>query len=187
MIVTDKNEAVVFDTPSDNKTSEELIRFIQDKLHAKIVAIIPTHFHADCLGGLSAFHQHNIPSYSYIKTIELAKKNGFEVPQNSFDKMLELNVGNKKVFAEFAGEGHTKDNVIGYFPSENILFGGCLIKEVGAGKGNLEDANVNDWSATVKKIKQEYPNAKVVIPGHGKYGGTELLDYTIKLFHAKAK
>ena len=84
--------------------------------------------------------------------------------------------------AEFAGEGHTKDNIIGYFPSENVMFGGCLIKEIRAGKGNLEDANVNDWSATVEKIKQEYPKTKIVIPGHGKYGGTELLDYTIKLF-----
>ncbi|HCO82289.1 MAG TPA: subclass B1 metallo-beta-lactamase, partial [Arenibacter sp.] len=28
----------------------------------------------------------------------------------------------------------------------------------------------------------KYPTAKIVIPGHGIAGGTELLDYTIKLF-----
>ncbi len=182
MIITNKNEAVVFDTPADDKTSEELIRFITEKLHCKITGVIPTHFHADCLGGLAVFHQHNTPSYSYIKTIAFAKKKGYEIPQNGFDKTLELRLGDKKVVAEFAGEGHTKDNIIGYFPSENVMFGGCLIKEIRAGKGNLEDANVNDWSATVEKIKQEYPKTKIVIPGHGKYGGTELLDYTIKLF-----
>jgi metallo-beta-lactamase class B len=59
-----------------------------------------------------------------------------------------------------------------------------LIKAVGAGKGNLEDANVAVWSETVGKLKRTYPEAKIVIPGHGKTGGTELFDYTIKLFLA---
>jgi metallo-beta-lactamase class B len=84
----------------------------------------------------------------------------------------------------FFGEGHTKDNVVGYFPDDKAVFGGCLIKEVGSGKGNLEDANVAEWSQTVSKVKQFYPEAKIVIPGHGETGGTELFDYTIKLFLA---
>ncbi|MNY76298.1 Beta-lactamase type II precursor [compost metagenome] len=62
------------------------------------------------------------------------------------------------------------------------MFGGCLIKEVEASKGYLGDANVKEWSQTVKKIKQRFPDAKIIIPGHGNIGGTELLDYTIKLF-----
>lgn len=86
------------------------------------------------------------------------------------------------MYTKFFGEGHTKDNVVGYFPEAEAIFGGCLIKESGAGKGNLEDANVAAWSATVKKLKRSYPRAKTVIPGHGKSGGRELLDYTIKLF-----
>ncbi len=65
------------------------------------------------------------------------------------------------------------------------MFGGCLIKESGAGKGNLEDANTTDWSLTVTKLKEKYPTTKTVIPGHGKSGGTELLDYTIQLFQQK--
>ncbi len=51
-----------------------------------------------------------------------------------------------------------------------------------AGKGNLEDANVEEWSATVEKIKKDLPNLKMVVPEHGEYGGAELLDYTIQLF-----
>ena len=52
----------------------------------------------------------------------------------------------------------------------------------GASKGFLGDANTEAWSETVRKIEQTYPGAKIVIPGHGKWGGTELFDYTIKLF-----
>ncbi len=93
-----------------------------------------------------------------------------------------MNVGDKKVYAEYFGEGRTKDNIIGYFPEDNAMFGGCLIKELDAKKGNLEDANIKEWPETVRKLKQKYPQTKIVIPGHGKPGGTELFDYTINLF-----
>lgn len=182
LIVKDHNETIVFDTPTQDKSSEELIRWINEKLHAKINAIIPTHFHDDSLGGLMAFHKHNIPSYSYAKTIELAKENNFVIPENDFNDSLVLKVGDKDVTAKFFGEGHTRDNFVGYFPGENILFGGCLLKELEAGKGYLGDANISAWSKTVEKVKKEYPNVKVVVPGHGDYGDGKLLDYTIDLF-----
>ncbi|THD32580.1 CHM family subclass B1 metallo-beta-lactamase [uncultured Flavobacterium sp.] len=182
LIVRDNNETIVFDTPVNNTISEELIKWINDILHSKINAIIPTHFHDDCLGGLEAFHNHNIPSYAYIKTVELAKENNFTIPKNSFNDSVILKVGDKETITKFFGEGHTKDNVVGYFPSENILFGGCLLKELKASKGYLGDANISAWSNTAEKVKREYPDVKIIVPGHGKYGNYELLDYTIKLF-----
>ncbi len=91
-------------------------------------------------------------------------------------------MGKEKITARFFGEGHTKDNVVGYFPSENILFGGCLVKELNASKGYLGDANIEEWSNTVEKVKKTYPKTKIVVPGHGEYGNQQLLDYTIKLF-----
>ncbi len=84
----------------------------------------------------------NIPIYANSQTIELLKNNGqnFSKPIKEFDNNLTLNIGNKKVYAEYFGEGHTEDNIIGYFPEENTIFGGCLIKKVGASKGYLGDA-----------------------------------------------
>ncbi len=182
LIVSDHNEAIVFDTPTNDSASVALIHFIQSNLHAKVKAIVPTHFHNDCLGGLKAFHQNNIPSHAYFKTIELAKENKFELPLNSFSDTLKLSIGNQFVLVSFFGEGHTRDNVVGYFPAENILFGGCLIKELKATKGYLGDANVDEWSSTVQKIKAAYPNVKTIVPGHGTIGNAKLLDYTIQLF-----
>ena len=150
----------------------------------KIMGIIPTHFHEDCVGGLEKFNENNIPSYASNKTIALLKNKGriFSKPINGFDDSLVLNIGDKKIFINYFGEGHTRDNVIGYFPEDKVVFGGCLIKEVGAKKGNLEYANVAVWPETVRRLKRRYPETKIVIPGHGKRGGTELFDYTIKLF-----
>lgn len=178
------NEVIVFDTPASDKSSKELIRWIEETLHCRINAIIPTHFHDDCLGGLKAFREYNIPSYAYFKTIELAKSNGFVAPENSFGESLVLKAGNENVIARYLGEGHTADNVIGYFPGDKVMFGGCLIKATGAGKGYLGDANVSEWSKTVERIRKEYPDVKIVVPGHGEYGNKKLLDYTINLFSA---
>jgi len=166
LIVVNSKEAIVFDTPTNDKSSKELINWIKGTLHCKLNAVIPTHFHDDCLGGLKAFHENNIPSYAYFKTIELAKENNFVVPKNSFGDSLILKVGNENIIAKFFGEGHTKDNVVVYFPREDVLFGGCLLKEVDATKGYLGDANVTDWSITVEKIKKEYSNVKIIVPGH---------------------
>lgn len=185
LIVRDNNEVIIFDTPTNNNSSKELIKWINETLHCNINAIIPTHFHDDCLGGLKAFEEDHIPSYANVKTIELAKENNLVIPNNGFTDTLTLKVGDKIVTVKFFGEGHTKDNVVGYYPSENLMFGGCLIKELDAGKGYLGDANIIDWSSTVERVKNEYPDVKIVVPGHGEYGDKKLLDYTINLFKAQ--
>ena len=182
LIVRKGTETIIFDTPTTDKTSAVLIKWIQKKLHCSIEAVIPTHFHDDCLGGLQAFDDNKIPSYANSKTVEYAKENKMTVPKNSFNDSLLLNLGDTYVTAIFFGEGHTRDNVVGYFPEENVLFGGCLVKTLDASKGYLGDANVAAWSGTVEKVKKAYPKVKIVVPGHGPYGDQKLLDYTIQLF-----
>lgn len=182
MIVRDSNEAIIFDTPVDDASSEELINWVSETLHCKISAVVATHFHADCLGGLNAFHMHEIPSYAASQTIELAKKNKFNIPENSIDDAFTFRVGTKEVYTRYFGKGHTSDNIVAYFPDEQTLFGGCLIKELNAGKGYLGDADTQAWSGTVRQVKEAFPDVKTVIPGHGKTGNSKLLDYTIRLF-----
>ncbi|MGB3150114.1 MAG: subclass B1 metallo-beta-lactamase, partial [Maribacter sp.] len=123
-----------------------------------------------------------VPSYAYTKTLELAEKDGAVVPLIGFEKQNELEIGNGKVINTFFGEAHTKDNIIHYIPSEELIFAGCMVKSLGASKGNLEDANLDEWSNTVQDIKNTYPNLKTVVPGHGSIGNMDLLDYTIELF-----
>lgn len=185
MIVHNNNETVVFDTPVNDEISEELIQWIQNSLKSKINAIVPTHFHDDCLGGLNAFHKHHIPSIANSKTIEIAKEKKLPVPLKSFNNQEKIAVGNQFAELYFFGEGHTKDNIVAYYPNEKVLFGGCLIKELNATKGNLADANEVAWAETATKLKTKITDAEIVIPGHGATGNTDLIDYTIKLFTQK--
>jgi metallo-beta-lactamase class B len=93
-----------------------------------------------------------------------------------------LQAGGIKVTNQFLGEGHTKDNFVAYVPSDKVLFGGCMIKALDASNGYLGDANIAAWSAAIQKVKSTFPEIVIVIPGHGKVGGVDLLDYTAGMF-----
>ncbi len=187
LIFNKNSEAVVFDTPTTDAVSEELMTWITVKLNAEIKAVIATHSHEDCLGGLKAFHAAGIPSYSNQATQQLAREANRAIPTNGFQSQLELIVGGEKISCIFVGEGHTVDNIIGYIPTEKVLFGGCLVKSLGASKGYVGEANVEEWPKTVEKIKNRFAETQHVIPGHGKSGDMELLDYTKELFTIEKK
>lgn len=184
-VYINNGEAIVFDTPATDSISVELISWIKNHTQAAIKAIVVNHSHDDCLGGLAVFHHAGIPSYSSELTRQLAQKDTLNkpvVPQHGFTKMLKLKIGKTTIVNYYPGEGHTRDNIVSYIPSVKVLFGGCLIKALGSGKGNLAEANVSAWPESVRNVKQKFPEAVIVIPGHGAYGGRSLLDYTIKLF-----
>ncbi len=44
--------------------------------------------------------------------------------------------------------------------------------------GNISDADVTAWPKTLDKVKAKFPSARYVVPGHGNYGGTELIEHT---------
>jgi len=182
LVHINNGEAVVFDTPTNEVASKELIKWLTETKNVKVTAVVINHFHIDALGGLNSFHEMKIPSYANNKTIELADGNEATIPQIGFDGQHELKVGATTISNRYFGEAHTKDNIISYIADEEMLYGGCMIKSLNASKGNLEDANVLEWSNTILKIKKEYPDLKLVVPGHGKPGNTKLLDYTMELF-----
>ena len=182
LIYLNSGLAVVFDTPQNNAAASELIQWVTETKKHQIKAVVVNHFHDDCTGGLPVFHKLGVPSYAHGPTLALAKEEGNPVPQNGFEKEMELEVGGEKIINRYFGEAHTTDNIVSYIPSEELLFGGCMIKSINAKKGNLEDANEAEWSHTVENIKRTYSNIKIVIPGHGEQGGMELLDYTSELF-----
>lgn len=188
LIYINDGEAAFMDTPmSDSLTNILLDWFEQHFPDVKIKGIIVNHFHDDCLGGLRAFHRRGIPSYANYMTNESIKNDSTEKPQHTFTGAHLLRVGKSSVVNKYYGQAHSPDNIVSYIPGENILFGGCMIKALNAGRGNLGDANLKQWSATVTKVKRAFPNAYKIIPGHGDMGGRALLDYTIKMFAGDAK
>ena len=60
-----------------------------------------------------------------------------------------------------------------------MLHGGCAVRELSStSAGNVADADLAEWPTSVERIQKHYPEAEVVIPGHGLPGGLDLLHST---------
>jgi metallo-beta-lactamase class B len=181
-IYTNNGEALLFDTPADDSLTEQLVLWITNSLKARIIGFVPNHWHIDCMGGLKYLKSIGIPSYANEKTIAIAKSNNLPLPQHNFHDSLTLHLGDKTVICKYFGSAHTIDNIVTWIPSERILFGGCMVKELKSGTlGNLADANRAEWPKTLSRVLAEYSTAEIVIPGHGEFGGKELLTHTLEL------
>jgi metallo-beta-lactamase class B len=177
-------KAFLFDTPITDNQTKTLVKWIVDSLNAAVSTFIPNHWHEDCLGGLDYLHSKGVKSYANQMTINLAKEHGMPVPQNGFTDSLHLNLRGEEIYCYYLGGGHSADNIVVWIPSEKILFGGCMVKEVYSEQlGNLSDAKIEEWPETIQKVTEKFSEAQIVIPGHGKIGGKELLNHTKELLY----
>jgi len=182
MIIIKNGEAVMIDTPMNNEKTRQLISFVEDTMNVEVKKLIVGHFHSDCLGGLDFVQSKNIPSLANRLTIEKCHELKLPVPSVSFQDSLIFDFNGQPVECRFFGGGHTFDNIVVWLPQTKILFGGCLIRAMQSqSPGNLSDADIEHWQETIHKIINQYPNTQIVVPGHGNYGGMELLTHTIAL------
>jgi metallo-beta-lactamase class B len=184
IVYIDKNEALIFDTPADSIQSIQLIDWIRKEYPGIVFkGLVVNHFHNDCIAGLAVFHREGIRSYANSLTKKILKeRGGRHLPQVTFKTKMILHAGDGSAINYYPGPAHTRDNIVSYLGNEKILFGGCPVKAIGAGKGNIADADLRRYSNTISNVVKKFPDAKVIVPGHGTHGTMELLDYTIKLF-----
>jgi metallo-beta-lactamase class B len=182
LIIVDGEHAMMIDLPWTDEQAGILFDWIVREQKASIQKVVPTHFHIDCAGGLAEAHRRGADSFAVEKTAELLEKTNKPVPRNWFTERMSLSCGNIRVELAFLGGGHTVDNIVAWIPARKILFAGCLVKSLNAKDiGNTEDADLINYPITLKKVKERYPDAKIVVPGHGRPGGLDLIDHTIRL------
>ena len=88
----------------------------------------------------------------------------------------------------YPGAGHTLDNVVVWLPKANILFGGCFIRSLDSKSlGYTGEADIGQWPSSVDALLAKYPDAKLVVPGHGAIGDLALLRHTKALALAASK
>jgi len=186
ILVIHKNEAALFDTPMSDSLTRKLVRFIQDSLKSKITYFVPNHFHNDCTEGMDILDSLGAITVSSEKTKEISQERGIITAHKTFSDTLTLHLPGKNIFLEYPGPAHAPDNIVAWIPDEKILFGGCMIRsKETSSKGNLSDADEEEWPKTIKKLQKKYKDAEIVIPGHGNYGTGELLKHTYKIVKKK--
>ena len=69
-----------------------------------------------------------------------------------------------------------------WIPSEKILFAGCLAKNMASRNlGNTRDGDTLNYASTMRNVIKRFGEAQIVVPGHGNWGGLELLSLTLNL------
>jgi glyoxylase-like metal-dependent hydrolase (beta-lactamase superfamily II) len=198
------------DTPITNEATEKLVNWLAERDSVKMeITAINTHFHNDRLGGNGYLSKIGSTIYGSDLTVKLLKERGLGngildmyknlslKKYNDYWRNAKLTPPNKIFYLKeglvltidkdtfevfYPGPGHTPDNVVVYYPKMKFLFGGCIIKTLSANsKGNIGDADLTNWYSSLNNILIKYPDASLVIPGHGESGGKELITHTMDL------
>jgi metallo-beta-lactamase class B len=182
LIYINENKAFLFDTPWTDSLTKDLISWINDSLKTEFVGCIPNHWHVDCMGGLGYIQTQKIPTWANQMTIDIAKTKNLPVPEKGFTDSLQLHLGDKLINCYYLGAAHSLDNIVVWIPSEKILFAGCMVKSINTKNlGNTADGDLIAYPETIDKLIRKFPDAKVVIPGHGQVGGFDLITHTKEL------
>ncbi len=182
-LVVDLGSGVILvDTAWGEEQTLQLLRWISDNLKKPILFAIISHFHEDRSGGIGILKKKNIPVYAGRRTIEILKEKGADIPDRLLKDEMELKVENTVIQTYYPGPGHTRDNIVIWFPEKKILFGGCLVKSSKAKDiGNTKDADLNEWPKTVRRLQTKYPKISFLVPGHEDWGGKEAFTRTLEL------
>ncbi|MHA7633999.1 COR family subclass B1 metallo-beta-lactamase [Corallococcus sp. M7] len=175
LLVEDGDASILVDTGWTPEHAQALLTWARDTLHHPVRAAVVTHFHLDRTGGIPTLDAQGIPVHAREDTALRAGKQGNPVPSKRLADAQDF--GPLSVF--FPGAGHSPDNLVVMHPASGILYGGCFIKDAHAKTlGNLEDADVAAWPESIRREREHFPNARIIIPGHEQPGGPELLDHT---------
>jgi glyoxylase-like metal-dependent hydrolase (beta-lactamase superfamily II) len=202
----------VASSPYETKGAEALIGWIKGKWNPSKIIAVNTHFHPDGTGGNEAFKRAGAEIWSSDLTRKLLNENPSSaqaaqaeafasrpelkerilrrkkvLAERTFplEKGKEFDLGGEEVKVMFVGGGHSRDNTPVYLPRRKVLFGTCMVRPLAMGIGPLKDADVKSWPRAIQKLQTL--EARVIVPGHGKLGGPELLDHTLKLAQKEAR
>ncbi|MBN1429555.1 MAG: MBL fold metallo-hydrolase [Anaerolineae bacterium] len=196
---------VLVDTPYTPEATKSLLNWATDRFGAREVIAINTGYHVDNLGGNQYLIEQGIPVYGSTTTARLVNEKGeqtrtillewleapdnryyrdahaaipYSAPTNLFDleEGLKLQIGNEMVQVYYPGPTHAVDNVVVYFPSKKLLFGGCMILSDDK-PGYTGDADMQAWPLSIRKLEQF--NCDILVPGHGDRYDPELLRNTL--------
>ncbi len=176
------NEAFLFDTPWNDSLTMLLYSWITNSMNLKLAGFVPNHWHADCMGGLGYLQSQHVDSWANQQTIDIARSGNLPVPGHGFLDSLQLKAGDKIISCYYPGPAHTMDNIVVWIPSEKILFAGCMIKSISSvNLGNVVDGDLSAYPQTLKTLLKRFSDAGIVIPGHGAWGGMDLVTHTLEL------
>ena len=204
------------DTPYNDDATTLVLRWIRKTYGEVRIVEINTGYHVDNLGGNGALLREGIPVYGATLSARLLAEKGettrelllgwLKGPDNATyheahrtasyvpsDNLFDIGVDEAvtpivpSVEVFYPGPSHTEDNLVVYFKNHRVLFGGCMLKAKDAENlGFTGDADLDAWPVSVRRVVARYPDADIVVPGHGAAGDGNLPQHTLSLLESVA-
>lgn len=186
LVVTNGRKGFLIDSPTTPEQTASLSQWLENTLRVKLKGFVPGHWHADCTGGLEWLNGQGVRTYAGERTNKILAEKGLPVAKQTFADSLVIRLGKTRIACYYLGGGHATDNIVVWIPAEKVLFGGCMIKDTeSAAIGNTSDAApLSEWLNTVEKTENRFPQARIIVPGHGEQGGKELFRHTKEILKA---
>ena len=192
--VLTESGVVVIDPGSSVHTGNMVLREIRKVTDMPVIAVFDTHVHGDHWLGNDAIHRAypDATIYAHRKMISMIDggegHNWLELMHNmtkgatdgtrivnaeqALEGGEELTLGGHRFQVFHHGQAHTLTDVMILHQPDNVLFTGDNVSNKRLIR--LADASFKGSIQTIDAAKTLKPS--VVVPGHGKTGGTELLD-----------
>ncbi len=189
LVIEGPKGVIVVDTPATERDTLALLDWIEDTIDKPVRALIVSHAHNDAMGGLAVMQEAGALSIGHAKTRAFGEINGLGTLNQAFvQERQTLVIGGEQIELFHPGAGHTEDNIVVFHDRSGVLFGGCLIRAKDAPDlGNTQDAVIDAWASSARRVQETFPQAALVVPGHGAVGGLELLEHTAALAEAAAE
>lgn len=184
LVVRDGDGLLLVDTAWGDESTAALLDTIAVRIGMPVRRSVSTHFHDDAVEGVDVLQARGVVTFASALTRRLAEAEGNDVPASVLDGLDApgdaIRLGAAEVL--YPGPGHARDNVVVYVPAAGVLFGGCAVHEASrTSAGNTADADLDSWPEALRLVRERYPGAEIVVPGHGAVGGRGLLDHSVVL------
>jgi len=203
--LTDEGVPVLADAPFTPAATRDLLDWISVRFGQKPGFATVSHYHFDASAGIGPLQEASVPVAVSDHTAKLLRQRGAGMqdelvsmfgdafrdwvpaaPIETFSEAagVRTTVGGTEIEVFFPGHAHAPDNVVTYFPTSGLLFGGCMVKG-GKNLGYTGVASLEHWPSAIAKLMSLDP--KIVIPGHGPRMDAALLAHTKDLLDKHAE
>lgn len=193
-ILVGDNAVMVIGTGMGPENGRRVIQAVRNITDKPIRYVTSTHFHPEHHMGVQAFPASSTILINETQRQELNRKgtsfiqmfSGFSdeianllepvqiiPPDVTYEGKSRVQLGNFPVVLKEVGPAHTTGDQIIYLPEQNIMFtGGLTVNRIFPIMAT-PDSDGSNWISVLEDL-EEY-DARVVVPGHGTAGGSELI------------
>jgi cyclase len=199
-VIGDKGVLVV-DTMLNRRLADQLLALIRAQTDKSILYIINTSYHGDHSYGNQFFpksaavvqhvatqayiHDHFLQDVTFMMTY-FGRNSGMDELKPQPAQILlpdganvTFDLGGKRVNVLHLGFAQTDGDLFVWLPTEKVLFTGNPIIGIAPSLPWLLDGKSEPSLATMRRLRELVPADAIIVPGHGKPAGVEMIDYPI--------